>query len=505
MALSSDEPSPTIAETYRASSSPYPRGSTSSPAQRVPGYVPGMPRPMTPLDRDTSFDTDDLTPSTTPRPTSPRLPSSSSTPAPPSLAQTWSSNIYHSNSPAPAPRTSASPSLPALSTPPLFVSRSTNGRFTPEDPMRSRTNNSSGSGSSSSLLVQNDESPTYSRRRPTSPLSGPSYQPLPVTNAPSSRPSTPSNVTWLPPSTPDGTRGHVRNGHGSISSTSGRSRNGSVASLSDQVTSSYETDRTTVGINGSSRPNTATRSVRSPDPASPVSTWYDNRQASTTSLNGAMDIRSSSAMSSTLDPGSPTRPYRSPTPNTSGRNTATSPASAMYSEQNGYTNGASSSASRRTSRQNAHSSFTLSPAQALLLSPMGNSSRSSLESAGSSYHSWDEDHKKDRLFDLFTHLDPSYTEWHDLSAQTSTSQTTPSDSQDSYEDTVRRQTGLTKFDVLAVQDKLVSAALTKAATPEGRNRANSVRKRRPSTSQSNYSVTGAENRVGSNSFAICRI
>ncbi|KIP07966.1 hypothetical protein PHLGIDRAFT_35191 [Phlebiopsis gigantea 11061_1 CR5-6] len=495
MALSSDEPSPTIVETYRTSSSPYPRGSTSSPAQRVPGYVPGMPRPMTPLDRDTSFDTDDLTPSTTPRPTSPRLPSSSSTPAPPSLAQTWSSNMYSSSSPAPGPRTSISPSLPALSTPPLFVSRSTNGRFTPEDPMRSRTNNSSGSGSSSSLLAQNDESPTYGRRRPTSPLSAPSYQPIPATNAPSSRPSTPSNVTWLPPSTPDGSRGHVRNGHGSTSSTSGRSRNGSQASLSDPVTSSYETDRTAVGINGSSRLNTATRSVRSPDPASPVSTWYDNRQASTTSLNGPMDIRSSSAMSSSLDPGSPTRPYRSPTPNPSGRNNTTSPASAIYSEQNGYTNGATSS--RRTSRQHTHSSFALSPAQALLLSPMGNSSRSSLESAGSSYHSWDEDHRKDRLFDLFTHLDPTYTEWHDLSAQNSTSQTTPSDSQDTYEETVRSRTGLTKFDVLAVQDKLVSAALTKAATPEGRNRANSVRRRRPSTSQSNYSVTGAENRVAS--------
>lgn len=505
MAVSSDEPTSTVADSYRASPSHYARGSTSSPAQRVPGYVPGMPRPMTPLDRDTNFDMDDLTPSTTPRPISPRLPGSNSSLATPSFTQTLASNVYRSNSTAASSRGSSSPAQPAVSTPPLFVSRTTNGRYTPEDPLRSRNNSSSGSGSSSSPTPQTSEdSPAYNRRRPTSPLSGPSYQPLPVSNVPStSRPSTPSNVTWLAPSSPDGTGGHVRNGYGSASSTSGRSRSGSSASLSDPIASSYETDRTTVGVNGSSRSNTVARSVRSPDTSASLSTWYDNRQASTTSLNGQVDVRAPSAMSSAPDPSSPTRPYRFPTP-TAGRNAPTSLTSSAFTEQNGYANGTSLTPSRRTSRQNAHSSYTLSPAQALLLSPLGNSSRSSLESAGSSYHSWDEDHKKDRLFELFTHLDPSYTEWHDLSAPNSTSQTTPNDSQESCEEIVRKQVGLTKDDVLAVQDKLVTAALTKAATPEGRNRAGSVRRRRPSTSQSNYSVTGVENRVSFNSSAAGR-
>lgn len=152
--------------------------------------------------------------------------------------------------------------------------------------------------------------------------------------------------------------------------------------------------------------------------------------------------------------------------------------------------------SRRSSRQNAHSSFALSPSHALLLSPIGNASRSSFESAGSSYHSWDEDHTKDRLFNLFSHLDPQ-SEWHELSVDksgSSTSRTTPLETQDS-EEIVRRQMGLSKIDIVAVQDKLVSVALTKAATPEGRNRANSVRKRRPSTSQSTYSYNGGESRV----------
>lgn len=225
-----------------------------------------------------------------------------------------------------------------------------------------------------------------------------------------------------------------------------------------------------------------------------LSTWYDNRQSSTTSLNGATDYRSPSVMSSALDPGSPTRLYRSATPSQSAQNATTSPTSPTFTE-NSYTNGTSLSPSRRASRQNGHSSFTLSPGNAFLLSPMGNSSRSSLASVGSSYHSWDEDHKKDRLGELFTHLDPSFAEWHDLSGGPSTSQTTPNDSSETSEEVVRRQIGLTKSDVLAVQDKLVAAAVTKAATPEGRNRANSVRRRRPSTSQSNYSFNGVENRV----------
>ena len=61
------------------------------------------------------------------------------------------------------------------------------------------------------------------------------------------------------------------------------------------------------------------------------------------------------------------------------------------------------------------------------------------------------------------------------------------------EDAVRREIGLTKGDFVAIHNKLVGAAFTKAATPEDR-RAGLIRKRRPSTSQSNYSFTG-ESRV----------
>lgn len=496
MAVSSDEPTVPQVDTYRSSPSPYPRTSNASPGPRLPGYIPGMPRPMTPRDRDTSFDADDQShsTSTTPRATSPRLPGSTSTQPPPLLAQTLASNIYRSNSSASTQRGAATPVTPTASTSPLFFSRSTNGRFTPEG--RDRAYSASGRTSP----AHPDSADSSSRRRPISPLSNSPYQPVPITavSSSSSRPSTPSNVTWLSPSTPDGSRGHVRNGFGSTSTTSGRSRSGSTASITDAVASSYETDRT--AQSGSSRSTasvTTTRPLRSPEVSDSQPNWFNNRQQSSASLVGGQDYRSASAMSSTVDPGSPARPFRSPTPNHSSH-LAASPSASSFTETGGYTNGSGfSSSSRRTSRQNAHSSFSLSPGHALLLSPLGNSSRSSLESAGSSYHSWDEEHKKDRLFDLFTHLDPSFTEWHDLPGQASTSQTTPNESKESQEEIVRKEIGLTKSDVQTVQDKLVAAAMTKAATPEGRNRAGSVRRRRPSTSQSNYSTNGAEPRVAS--------
>ena len=151
--------------------------------------------------------------------------------------------------------------------------------------------------------------------------------------------------------------------------------------------------------------------------------------------------------------------------------------------------------SRRSSKHHSSYTFSLGQPNALLFSPLVNSSRSSLESAGSSYHSWDEDHKKDRLYGLFSSLDPDSSPWHDISPDksgTSTAGTSPYEGTE-VEDAVRREVGLSKGDFVAIQDKLVGAALTKAATPENR-RPGSLRKRRPSTSQSNYSFTG-ESRV----------
>ena len=63
------------------------------------------------------------------------------------------------------------------------------------------------------------------------------------------------------------------------------------------------------------------------------------------------------------------------------------------------------------------------------------------------------------------------------------------------EDIINRYAGLTKLDFFAIQEKLVGAAVAKASTPDPRERAPSLRRRRPSTSQSNYSLNGRDNKV----------
>lgn len=452
--------------------SPSSRSRQASPVPRLPGYIPGMPRPMTP--HESSVDADDHTPSATPRATSPRLPSIPS--QSPMFNQSLASTLFRSSSSASTTRPGArshSPATPPISTSPLFFNRSPNGRYTPDRTM-------------STTPDPESESP-LGRRRPTSPLSGQAFQSLTGTNT-HSRPSTPSNITWNPP-------GSTSNRAGRSGSFSGHSRNNSTTSIG--VTSTEALAGHTEGLD---RSKSLTRSLRSP--ALPDSPFVDSGYAGISSVIN-QGHRPPSAMSG-IDLGSPApspqRPLRSPTPT---RNGTSSPSGQMFPT---FTNGANGgfTPSPRVSRQNAHNSFNMSPAHALLLQPLVNSSRSSLESAGSSYHSWDEDHKKDRLFGFFAKLDPQQPEWHDITISVhdkSSTSTSGNESSPSYgataesEELVRREIGLTKNDFVSIQDKLVSAALTKAATPEGRHRAASLRRRRPSTSQSNYSIGAGDNRV----------
>ncbi|KAI0695429.1 hypothetical protein C8T65DRAFT_46204 [Cerioporus squamosus] len=465
-ALSSDDP---VVSDDSQRYSPHPASRTTSPTPRLPGYIPGMPRPMTP--RETSFDTEDLTPSATPRATSPRLPGINTQGTP--LISQITSSMYRSNSSASSSYQTSRPISPAASTPPLFFNRSMNGRYTPEE--RQRNGNKPTSPTSETA-----ESPVLGRRRPISPLSGPAYQPL---TSPSSRPSTPSNVTWNMPSSPDGTpqKAHGRNG-----SVVTHSRGGSTTSINDQSADVLE------------RAKSTSRSLKSP--ALPDSPWVDTGNGS---VIGMSEYRPPSAMSG-MELGSPIQganPLRSPTPTHNGTRSPTSPTFTDVSGANPSDEGRSASrrSSKQTQQQQHHNSntFSFTPPNALLFSPIANSSRSSLESAGSSYHTWDEDHTKDRLYGFFSGLDPDSVPWHDISDKsgTSTAGTSPYDATET-EDAVRREIGLTRGDFVAIQDKLVGAALTKAATPENR-RAGSIRKRRPSTSQSNYSFTGESRAVNS--------
>lgn len=246
-ALSSDDP---ILSDENQRTSSHPGSRTTSPTPRLPGYIPGMPRPMTP--REAIFDNEDLTPSATPRATSPRLPGLN-TQVSPLIPQSIASTLNRSNSGASASHRPVSPAQG--STPPLFFNRSMNGRYTPEDRQRNTTK-------LPSPTAEAPDSPVMGRRRPMSPLSGPAYQPLAASSPssrPPSRPTTPSNVTWNTASSPNGTpqKSHGRNG-----STSGHSRNGSTVSFTDQ------------GADTLDRAKSTSRSLRSP--ALPDSPWVDN-------------------------------------------------------------------------------------------------------------------------------------------------------------------------------------------------------------------------------------
>ncbi|KAH9929900.1 uncharacterized protein BXZ73DRAFT_101964 [Epithele typhae] len=433
---------------------PHPASRTTSPTPRLPDYTPGMLRPMTP--RGATFDSEDLTPSTTPRANTPRLPGINTQP------QSIASSFHRHN-----PSTSSSYSgtrskYPATpSTAPLFFNRSMNGRYTPEERQGGSLGNKPGSPTKDSGA----ESPVLGRRRPMSPLSGPSFQP--ISSSPPSRATTPSNITWHAPVSPNGTPQKSQH-------TRGHSRNNSSISISDQ-TSELEQSK-------SQTSQATSRSLRSP--ALPDSPWVDGGY---TNYADILD-RPESAMSG-MSLGSPMQtstPLRTTTPTNNGTR---SPTNAVFADASITPEGARSS--RRSSRQTAHAStstFSLgSVPNALLFPPLANSSRPSLESAGSSYHTWDEDHKADRLHGLFSAFDPDASPWHDVGA-TSTAGTYPYDAPET-EEAVKREIGLSKSDFAAIQDKLVGAALVKAATPENR-RPGSIRRRRPSTSQSNYSFNG---------------
>ncbi|TFK42980.1 hypothetical protein BDQ12DRAFT_696362 [Crucibulum laeve] len=349
MAISSDKQILNDLEERRAS---------PVPSRILPGYIPGMPRPMTPRD----FDSDDLrSHSTTPRATSPMHSSSfsmDSTNSSPGVASITSGLLRREST---SSRQSPHPTTPLAS--PLFLQRTTNGRYTPDDSNHYRGD-------------------SY-ERRPASPLSG----------AP-----TPSNP------------GHNQNN----------------SWVSDGGVSSSEIH------------------VRSP--ALPDSPTLDRSQGHPSS--------------STSEPLLAPAPPRSPT----------SPNYATNFEMS------SRNGSRRSSKQNGTPSpFNVGSFPSLSFSPMANSSRTSLESGGSSFHS------------LFNDGDPA-------PSSSDTPEGSPDDEWDA-DDIIKRYTGLKKHDFVAIQEKLVGAAVAKAANPEQRA-PSSMRKRRPSTAQSTYS-NGGRDRVAS--------
>lgn len=367
--------------------------------------------------------------STTPRATSPMSDSAASPIIPPSLVTSLLRQSTRSTSPQ------------------MFLQRSPTGRYTPEDLHKGNE-----------LSTDFEFPPSVGRRRPASPLSGPAYQPMMV----SSRPSAPSNITWTA-SPPSATArvSYEHNRNGSWFSDGSSDMHGAVDS-----------------------PKIAPRSLKSP--ALPDSPTIGGGHATMASFSSNLSSSSSfenrppSSMSG-LDLSSSTLPspktFQAPTGTQNGSRSPTSP---DLSPANG---------SRRSSRQNPPSSpFALSSFPPLMFSPIASSSRSSLESAGSSYHSW-EGEPKDRTYNLFHDTETRQASWHEISSSDQSPSTTPAASPGEEweaEEVITRYAGLNKSDFMAIQGRLVGAALAKNSP----DRTPSIRRRRPSTSQSNYSIAG---------------
>ena len=406
-----------------------------------------MPRPMTP--RESTFDTEDIrSHSITPRASSP----------PTTNGQNAHMNTSSISSGLLRRGSDASRSTPRPTSPQTHVainsysSRSNSGRRTP-DAQRESTSGTEQEGAVSSSV--------FIRRRPISPLSGPAFQPMTV----SSRPSTPSNITW--------TVG------GSTSPEKARAKSESRSTHSRSGSQSTETD-SQVNVDRSKSPTRSLRSPVPPESPSPAQTAFTSKRNN--SVNPS-DSRAPSSLSthdigSSLSLGS--RGVRSPTP-TQARNAA-SPAFPSPDSNNN---------TARSSKQHfkSPSNYSYGVSQ-LSLSPLVNSSRSSLESTGSSYHSWEPSQKIGGALDIFNgSVGQTPPTWYGLDKSDSL---TPGSSQDEgdFEAIIRRYAGLTKSDFVAIQEKLVGAALHKATLPDTRERSNSLRRRRPSTSQSNYSTNG---------------
>lgn len=407
-----------------------------------------MPRPMTP--RESPFDTEDMrSHSTTPRASSP-------------IQSANGQNVHMATSSiastllrrgSDASRNTPRPTSPQTHTTTNFhLSRSNSGRRTPDAQCDSTSGTEQEGSATSSAFV---------RRRPISPLSGPAFQPMTV----SSRPSTPSNITWTVGAAASPDKARIKS-----DSRSSHSRSGSQSTEAD------------IQVN-MDRSKSPTRSLRSPvPPESPG----PPQMTSATKLNNSVsppDSRAPSSLStydfgSTLSFGS--RGPRSPTP-TQTRNVASPTLPSSDSNGNAV----------RSSKQHfkTPSNYSYGVSQPSL-SPLANSSRTSLESTGSSYHSWEPGQKVGAALDVFNgSVDQTPPTWHGLDKSDSL---TPGSSQDEsdFEGIIRRYAGLTKSDFVAIQEKLVGAALHKATFPDTRERSNSLRRRRPSTSQSNYSTNG---------------
>ncbi|KDN33261.1 hypothetical protein RSAG8_13649, partial [Rhizoctonia solani AG-8 WAC10335] len=142
------------------------------------------------------------------------------------------------------------------------------------------------------------------------------------------------------------------------------------------------------------------------------------------------------------------------------------------------------SAGRRSPRaSNAHSPSSATRPNPLMMSSMLNTSRSSLASTGSSYHSWDEDElggKKSQKRGVSVFIDNDSSTWKKHQSELDVSFARES-APEHIKDVLA---GLTVQDMIAVQNKLFSVAVKKRVSMPGVRPLSGPRRRRASGGQS---------------------
>jgi len=412
----------------------YRSTSPASPIPYVPGYIPGMPRPMTPRNVDND---DQRANSITPRAISPYSLERLNT----VIHQPIASNL----------RRNMSAGSPPINRPysPFLRYAERNGRGTPE------LRNGSASPTHDPIIPSQEFS-----RRPSSPLTGTSFQPL----LDSSRSGTPSQVTWNLANT-------ITEQSTSITSTKADVNSSHIR---EDSSTSFANSYTSSNFMHLERSKSLTRSLQSPGlPDSPLLTGdYDNPTVvgPKPSYIPPLTIGSSYLPSQTSS--GPTSSYSQsqrhiapPAPNetfnNAPRNLNLTIDSPMISPQS---------------------------SDALVLSP--SSSSSSLVSAGSSFHSESlEGHHFSQNIKPFGNTDQDPPVWHDLAAHKRRKE---GFTIEDPENVLRQFTGLTKADITSIQWKLVETSQKRAKSPEPRISA--MRKRRPSVAQSIQSI-GRDSRV----------
>ncbi|KEP55580.1 bestrophin domain protein [Rhizoctonia solani 123E] len=444
---------------------PYHSNGKSSPSyrmdtvNRLPGYVPGMHRPITP--RDSGVDTDTNTGTLTPQ-----TDSNTSTPG----------YEYGSNMSSPGRTERVLPQS-------ILINKRAS---TANSPLRTRprelTNPDQydGGGSSSDTTTTQTQVPLKSalsdKRRPTSPLVDSAYQSA-------IRAATPSNYlvdTWSPSGVSFATHSSspVANSSSARGSHMRDISNASTAESSDTYFSNQTQSRS---ASSPALPDSPTINGISGNSglANIASSWSG---ATTNVIVDEPIHRTSTPRLSTIENGYSPRGVRAYSPRSGTPN--------AYTRKSGHSRNGSLadttiSAGRRSPRtSHAHSPSSATRPNPLMMSSMLNTSRSSLASTGSSYHSWDEDElggKKPHKRGVSVFIDNDSAPWKKRQSGFDGLGTESAPAQQHIREVL---SGLTVQDMIAVQNKLVSVAVKKRVSVPGTRPLSGPRRRRVSAGQS---------------------